>query len=284
MLISFMGHTMDSAINIEFFPSDQQISQLLKIQNTMPMSKAPKVLSKIPKALCFMVNIDEYLPKAGNIKPIYGCIFSDQVAMNASLLRAGLFVHTQMGMASDQVLFSSNLMKAVAGHDFNGEELFSYRKQRVLSEQKLPEHALLRTIEAEFDQKIIEPIIAKHTGNFIFFAIVNTKKFKENLSHELLHAQYYNDPEIEPILLKVWNEVQSADQNTIIDALKKSGYATEQQELLLREFYSYFLQDNAKDYLAGIPGLAAMSPLADVYGPKIKTALAVGNIEVLRLQ
>jgi hypothetical protein len=52
----------------------------------------------------------------------------------------------------------------------------------------------------------------------------------------------------------------------------------EQQELLLREFYSYFLQYNAKDYLSTTKALAPMSELADIYAPKIQAALALSNI------
>jgi hypothetical protein len=54
-----------------------------------------------------------------------------------------------------------------------------------------------------------------------------------------------------------------------------------QQELLLREFYSYFLQYNAMEYLKGIKVLKDMSPLANLYAPAITKALEEKNIKVI---
>jgi len=273
---------MNNTIDIQMIKSEQSLTQLLALQKTLYMSEDPKQLSISPQATCFKANLNEFLPHDGIVmKPIYGCVFSDQVAMNASLLRAGLYVHTKMGMANDASLFNSNLMRAVAGHDFNGEELSNYNKQAVISNDTLPEHKRFKDIEQEFDRLVIKPIIQQNKDNFIFFAIINTKKYKENLSHELLHAQYYLVPQIKPILLQVWKQVSPNDQQIIIKSLHDGGYDMEQQELLLREFYSYFLQYNAKNYLSSIKVLAPMSELANVYAPKIQAALALANIQVL---
>ena len=193
---------MQQVIEIQMLKPEQTITQLIDLQKSMVMSETPKQLSDSPQAICFKANIDQFLiDKNTSSKPIYGCVFSDQVAMNASLLRAGLYLHTKMGMASDEQLFSSNLMSAVGGHDFNGEELSNYDKQAIIHNDTLPEHKRFKEIEKEFDLQVIKPIIEKNKDNFIFFAIINTKKYKENLSHELLHAQYYNVPQIKPLLL-----------------------------------------------------------------------------------
>jgi hypothetical protein len=284
ILITSIATAKDIAIDIRMLGPEQNIPQLLQLQKQMHMSAKPKSLSKHPQAICFQANIDQFLPKNKDmchLKPIFGCVFSDQVAMNSSLLRAGLFVHTQMGMTTDEQLFSSNLMQAVGGHDFDGEELYKYHQQAVVPKESANEHKDFKDIEADFNQKVISPIIQQHKKNFIFFAIINTKKYKENLSHELLHAQYYIVPQIKPILKQEWDKVTPSDQKTIVDALRNGGYDMEQQDLLLREFYSYFLQYNAKQYLAGIKVLAPMAGLADVYGTKILAALTAANIKVL---
>ena len=123
----------------------------------MTMSATPKELSAKPQATCFKANINEFFPtKTISHKPIYGCVFSDRITMNTSLLRAGLYIHTKIGMASDEKLFSSNLMNAVGGHDFNGEELFKYSKQAVISNKTLSKYKRLKNIEAEFDKTIIK--------------------------------------------------------------------------------------------------------------------------------
>lgn len=282
ILLTSIGYAMDHVIDIQMIKPAQSIEQLLTLQQTMVMSKDPKKLSDSPQAICFKANINEFLIGDDTThKPIYGCVFSDQVAMNASLLRAGLYVHTSMGMANDEKLFSSNLMTAVGGHDFNGKELSDYNKQAIISDVTSPEHKRFKDIEKEFHLAIIKPIIEQNKENFIFFAIINTKKYKENLSHELLHAQYYNIPQIKHILLKTWEKVSPNDQKIIIKSLSDGGYDMEQQELLLREFYSYFLQYNAKNYLASIKVIAPMSELADKYAPKIQQALDLHRIKVL---
>lgn len=273
---------MDKAIEIQMLKQEQSINQLIELQKSMIMSETPKQLSNSPQAICFKANINDFLlDENTTTKPIYGCIFSDQVAMNAALLRAGLYVHTKVGMANDEMLFSSNLMGAVGGHDFNGEELSSYNEKAVISDQTIPEHRRFKDIEKEFNKQIIKPIILQNKDNFIFFAIINTKYYKENLSHELLHAQYYNVQQIRPTLLQVWEKVPLSDQQIIIKSLRDGGYDIEQQELLLREFYSYFLQYNAKNYLSTIKVLAPLSVLVEIYAPKIQAALALSNIKVL---
>ncbi len=272
-----------NSITIKMLKSDRTVSQLVGLQRTMHMSKNPKQLSVDPQATCFKANIDKFMPDEdiAVTKPIYGCVFSDQVAMNAALLRAGLFVHTTMGMADDENLFNSNLMVSVAGHDFSGEELSNYTKQAVTSDQTLPEHTRLKAIENEFDMQVIKPIIQQNQDNFIFFSIINTKKYKENLSHELLHAQYYNSPQIQTIISQVWSQVPGIDQKIIITSLRAGGYDVEQQDLILREFYAYFLQYKAKDYLASIKVLAPMADLAPIYAAKIRGALKLADIKVL---
>jgi len=272
----------NQAINITFLTAEQDIPHILQVQHKITMSKKPKELSTHPRATCFQANIDHFLPAHLEQKlPVYGCIFSDQVAMNAALLRAGLYVHTEMGMATDAQLYNSKLMTTVGGHDFSGKELLDYCKQAKIPTGTLPEHQTFKSIEQEFTQQVIQPILDKNKGDFIFFAVINTKKFKENLSHELLHAQYYNTPQIKPILLQVWQKVPKADQDIIMDCLRNGGYDMSQQELLLREFYSYFMQYNATKYLAGIKVLKSMSPLAKIYAPKIRAALAKEHITVL---
>ncbi len=284
LLFSTIVNASGNSINVTMLKQEQTISKLLTLQKTMPMSKTPKKLSAKPYASCFKVNINDFFPaNTINLKPIYGCIFSDQIAMNAALLRAGLYVHTKVGIANDEQLFGSKLMNAVGGHDFNGTELFRYHNQVVISNKTLAKHKRLKNIEAKLDQKIIKPIIDQNKENFIFFSIINTKKYKANLTHELLHAQYYNVPQIREVLLQVWNQVPNHDQQIIIKSLQNGGYDMNQQELLLREFYSYFLQYNSKNYLSSIKVLAPMAKLSKVYAPKIRSALHTANIKIITL-
>lgn len=288
LMLSFvifsMAHAAEApAINITFLSKPQDIKHILGLQQKMAMSKQPKELSAHPKAICFAADIKQFLPAGTQPQPVYGCIFSDQISMNAALLRAGLYIHTDIGMADDAQLYNSKLMSAVGGHDFSGKQLAEFCKNANIPGASLPEHKKFKAIEGEFNQQVIKPILESHQGDFIFFSVVNTKKFKENLSHELLHAQYYNTPQIAAILQQVWQEVPKQDQDLIIDCLRKGGYDMNQHDLLLREFYSYFLQANAAKYLEGIPVLKPMAPLADKYAKKIRVALEKQHIKVLKV-
>lgn len=271
---------------MKFIDHELNLPAMLKLQSEMEMSKNPKQLSSQPTATCFQANIDEYLlNKSSADKKVYGCIFSDQVTMNAALLRAGLFVHTDIGMASDEQLFNSKLMTAVGGHDFLGKELINFHNHVEISRESAPEHQKLKDIEYQFTKQVLHKIMYANKENFILFAIINTKKFKENLTHELLHAQYYNVPEIAPTLLYVWQTaVTKQDQQTIITALKNGGYDMDQQELLLREFYSYFIQYNAEEYLESIKVLEDMAPLVKEYAPAITKALEQQDIKIVDIK
>ncbi len=274
------------AIEVKFVAGKLNLSSILQLQKEMTLSENPKLLSEQPNVTCFEASIDEYLlEKSTSNKRIYGCIFSDQVAMNAALLRAGLFVHTDLGIMSDAQLFNSKMMTAVGGHDFLGEELLRFHEIASIPAESAQEHKKIKAIEKQFKKEILDKIIQDNNDNFILFSVINTKKFRENITHELLHAQYYNVPQIAPILLQVWQtEVTPQDQKIIMNALQNGGYDMKQQELLLREFYSYFLQYNAADYLKNIKVLEDISPLVDVYASHIKQALAKKNIKVITLQ
>lgn len=273
---------MSCAIDLQILDQEQEIADLLALQQKLVMSEQPKELSQAPQALCFKVDIRSYLPSHSQ-KLVYGCIFSDQVAMNAALLRAGLYVHTKMGAVDDATLFQCDLMKHVAGHDFNGRELAAYSRQPAVSAPILPEYRQLREIEREFNRQVILPITQNHQDDFILFAIVNSQRFKGDLSHELLHAQYYNSPQLRANLAQTWQEVSPADRQTFVSSLRKGGYDMDQEELLLREFYSYFLQHDAEEHLASVEVLAPMVGLADRYGPKIRAALQRDGLTILEV-
>jgi len=274
----------EPVINIQMLEGAKNITEILEVQRGMAMSDNPKELSTPPTAICFEANISKFLPTSdSNPKSVYGCIFSDQVAMNASLLRAGLYVHTGMGMADDEQLYNSKLMTAVGGHDFDGKELSNYQKKEKESPiTRLDKFQQMNDIENAFHRQVVDPILQHDNENFIFFAIINTPKFKANLSHELLHAQYYDVPQISTLLWEVWDkQVTPEDKEIIIAALTNGGYDMQQQELLLREFYSYFLQYDAENYLASIEVLKPMAPLANKYAPLITKALNSHEITVL---
>ena len=179
MLITLYGCSNNTINTTIPSTKKQNINKVLQLQKEMPISEDPKQLSDKPQSVCFNIDIDEYLTISNNkynSKPIYGCIFSDQPSMNAALLRAGIYIHTNLGMVTDEQLFNSKLMTAVGGHDFNGKELAKYYKQATITNNYEPKYKKLKKIERIFKEKVIDQIIAKNKDNYIFFAIVNTKK------------------------------------------------------------------------------------------------------------
>lgn len=277
-----LGDLVTKPIQVDFLSSTQDLSSLLALPERMPQLDDPKELPEQPACLCFHVNIANFLPEKKMKKPVYGCVFSDQTSMNSALLRAGLYIHTSSGMPSDHDLFSSKLMSKVGGHDFDGKELLRFYQAYKPIETHLPEYQKLRLIESTFQTRIVDRIIEENHDNFIFFAIINTKTFKENLTHELLHAQYYNLPSLSTLLLTVWKEqVTKKHQKLFTETLQKAGYDMTQEELLLREFYSYLMQHNAQEYLNTVSALTPIASLAPLYTPKITSALKQEGIPLL---
>ena len=282
---SAFGSIEQKMMEIKSITQRLDLSTILQLQKDMVLSEDPRQLSERPTVTCFQANIDDYLlHKHTSSKKIYGCIFSDQVAMNAALLRAGLFIHTDREMASDTKVFDSKMMSAVIGHDFLGKELFKYHQMVIPEEENRSVYKNKKDIEKQFKKEILDKIIDENKEDFIFFAVVNTQKFKEKITHELLHAQYYSVPQIAPLLLEVFKKsLSSQDQKIIINALGNAGYDMQQQALLLREFYSYFLQYSATDYLRNIKALAEIAPLVDIYAPQIRKALVGRGIKILTI-
>lgn len=261
------------------------INEYLKQKDKFPTTENPKRLSAEPYALCSEIDISTYIPNYNKetYMPVFGCTFSDQVAMNASLLRSGIYIHTPMGMVTDQQLFDSKLMTAVGGHDFLGEDLKKYidTGNFVLPN---PDYAELLSLEQKFWEEIIYPIVEEYQDKFILFAVMNFKTLKQNFSHELLHAQYYNSKQVQDTIKQTWNsKVSAEDKHIIKDALEAGGYDVQQEELLYREFYSYYMQYDAKNYLESISVLKPMAELTERYVPAITMACKQSSFDAIAI-
>lgn len=65
---------MSNAIDLQILDQEQEIAHLLALQQELVMSEQPKLLSRVPQAICFKVNIRSYL-SSNSQKLVYGCIF-----------------------------------------------------------------------------------------------------------------------------------------------------------------------------------------------------------------
>ena len=238
----------------------------------MKIKDSIKVNSAKPEAVCFAVDPAVFAASTKQLQQpslhTYGCLFSDQQSMNAALLRSGLYLYTQQGVVNDAAFLSSPYHKMVAGHDLMSNDLRRYLNARskdkrgiTLKQQSAPVLAM----EQQFWHTFLLPKL-KRKADFFLFAVFVRPALKENLSHELLHAQYYQLPTLRHLLRDIWqHQVSAVDRATIIQALAKGGYDTRDQELVLREFLSYCLQYRAKSYVSRVKPLATIAPLITKY-------------------
>lgn len=109
--------TMDMDIKISFIETPITLQEIDRVQSNIPINENWNKISENPTCRCYEIDIKDFIPEEELPvkKPTFGCVFSDQVAMNVSLLRPALYIHTDLGLANDKEVFASMYMKVVKG-------------------------------------------------------------------------------------------------------------------------------------------------------------------------
>jgi hypothetical protein len=77
----------------------------------------------------------------------------------------------------------------------------------------------------------------------ILIAASLNEKPEKIISHELLHAQFYENPDLQSKIQKFWNEnVTPEDRKLYLEILKHEGYDTDNSEMVINEFFAYTLE------------------------------------------
>ena len=193
--------------------------------------------------------------KTAEIRDTYFCLYSDQSSMNYALGRATCFIEGAFCNSPKGTLLSTNEKNFLAsvrqtlGHDLRGAALADfYEKLKQKCEQQ-PQGGFCPTPqESEIFERIILPGVQKSKDFIIVIAAhLGRGNFVGTFSHEVLHAQYFNDETYQKAIDAFWTkELSEKDKAIIRDALS-TAYDKSDEFLMKNEFQAYTLEAGASN-------------------------------------
>jgi len=183
------------------------------------------------------------------------CYFGDRDQMNGALLRASIFTEGLGTYAKGSIpkLNEPELARvsgAAAGHDLQGSDLaeFYAKAEAECASSNQDANVCPNAAEKEFFAKIVLPRLERKEPLVVigFETLTTGIPYQQSVSHEVLHAQYFLDPEFRETTDAFWNErVTERDKAEIRHTL--SPIYDEKNEFLMRnEFQAYILMPDAE--------------------------------------
>ncbi len=183
------------------------------------------------------------ISKVGRLDHAYVVIFNNSTYMNWALGRIAMF-QTQRKMISNTALTRTNSqVQSFGGHDISHDLVSEFQKMREhVSSQSDPQSPKLQ-VEAAFWNEVILPILKRDPKATIIAGSLDVH-LKKVISHEILHATFYERPEIKEKIEQFWQtEVSGADKAQYLEILKREKYDIQNRELVMNEFLAYTLED-----------------------------------------
>jgi hypothetical protein len=190
------------------------------------------------------------------IRSAYLCISNTQKGMNSSLGRASAFIEGVGGPRGELVKQTDptyvSYKTRIGGHDLRGADLLRFNDAVVeaCAKSKDDPAYCYNAYEKDIFENFILPR-AKKDPNFVVITFGHTSNmdWREVVTHEILHAQYFIDPKFRAIADQFWNDaLEDEDRAEVRDAL--SAYYDPEDELLMRnEFQAYMLMAGAENNL-----------------------------------
>ncbi len=185
------------------------------------------------------------------------CIFNSPIFMNMALARASLMMESDAGFISDREHLdgvNGGIASQAEGHDIPGADLRRFWEAYQASRESQPplenttyDPDFLK-IEEEFWTRFVVPQLA-NDPNTILIATNARDDMAAIVSHEILHAQYFAEPEFRVISHRFWlQQVTDTDREAIKTSLKPF-YNTDDDDLVANEFQAYVLMHRAEQRL-----------------------------------
>jgi hypothetical protein len=213
--------------------------------------------------------------KVGGLNHAYIAIFNHTTYMNLALGRITTY-QTQKRVISDRNLVRKNSgVQNFGGHDIPAALIETFLKEvsrQAIDRTASPNDQVRLKIEEAFWDKVISPIL-KRDPEATFISAALDYRLGKTVSHEILHAYFYEKPELRRSIEKFWSEeVTDADKKAVLAVLDQEGYDTEDFAQVINEFYAYILEE----------GKAWVFPetLVSSYREKLTTYLEAAGIEL----
>lgn len=195
--------------------------------------------------------------KTAEIKETYFCLYSDQSAMNYALGRATCYIEGAFCNSPKGTLLSTNEKNFLAsvrqtlGHDLRGVALVEfYETLKRKCDQNSRSGFCPTPQESELFERIIVPSVLRNK-DFIIVAAAHLGRgnFVGTFSHEVLHAQYFNEEKYRKVVDEFWDRELSEKEKTIIRDALSVAYDKSDEFLIKNEFQAYILEAGASTAL-----------------------------------
>ncbi len=189
------------------------------------------------------------------VKSAYLCISNTQKGMNSSLGRASFFIEGLGGANSKGKVVSQDngtyqmYKNMIGGHDLKGQDLLRFNDTvtKECATSKQDANICHNAYEKDLFENFILPFASQDPKFVVItFASQSSMQWEDVVTHEILHAQYFNDDQFRAIADEFWEkEVSAEDKKQIISELSQHYDPTD--ALLMRnEFQAYMLMAGAE--------------------------------------
>jgi len=181
------------------------------------------------------------------------CLYNTQRGMNSALARSSFYIEGtggQKGVIPKQNDRSLESMKSkIGGHDLKGVDLlrFDHASTAACSAGGKDVNVCNNSYEEDVFINLIRPETQK-SSKFVLitFASQSNMDWREVVTHEILHAQYFNDARFQEIADRFWDkDMTEPERESVRNALER--YYDKSDELLMKnEFQAYMLMAGAE--------------------------------------
>ncbi len=185
------------------------------------------------------------------------CVPFYQKQMNDIFLRAGIFWGTLKSWPpgtlikdTDPVL--KDLLQIADGHNLPGSVILSFY-DRLRAE--MDHNLYAESSETHFWKVFLShPLVRSFNENFYVIAVSaqQTSNYREILSHEVHHAQYFLDKMYSTVVNSFWTTQVSVDDRKAIASILGAIYSSESEATMIDEFQAYLLELDGDEGILGI--------------------------------
>lgn len=189
------------------------------------------------------------------ISDAFLCQSNTQTEMNYALARATFFVEGienpnnkgKIKKHDDPVL--NNYYELLSGHDLRGQDLLQFHQK--VQEQCAASHGDYRTCYNPYEEDLFQNFILGEISkrkNFVVITFSNGggADWHEVVTHEIMHAQYFNQKKFESIVNTFWEKEVSENDKKAIRATLGQYYNGNDDLLIRNEFQAYILMAGAE--------------------------------------
>ncbi len=188
--------------------------------------------------------------KIGGLKHSYIAVFNHYTYMNWALGRISTF-QTQGRIISDKNLIRKDSpVQSFGGHDISADVIRDFSRafleaRRQSGPQEIVDPAFDSPklhVELEFWQNVVVPLVENDPSAVLIAVGLNYRPGKV-LSHEILHAFFYETPELQKKVAQFWNEEVSVnDRRQYLEVLNREKYDLSNHKQVINEFLAYTLE------------------------------------------